>query len=259
MLHVVRAFDHRPFWADNPELHLIVDDDDPAFHKWPEDKRQSNFMAWALANLTFEVIEERDGLWVVRGMGEDRLIAHQREIRPKADGKYTLKTNRGEVRYDYFGWSYHQPKGVPYDQWMIAGNYRFPNSGMIQFGMLNLKALLEAAEGMPFAYVHKYSGLIEYTGAMDAIRRGTVYKAACYPTWGVCFHWKAYQRAREKEECGGFMWPTEEIARGIAKLFEKTGEKQHCWNLATLREKFPGHPVIGEVEQIVARKAAQDR
>jgi len=258
MLHVVRAEDWRSAEGYTPQLHLIVDDDNPTSRTWPGDKIRFRFMEWALTNLTFKIIREEGDLWTVRGMEESGLIAHQRMIRPKpkgSKGDHVLNTTRGRVRYDYFRWDQRDVQDAPYERKMVLGPFRFKDTGNVQMGMINLKALLEAAEGMPFAYLGPHHRSIEYTGAMDAVREGEVYKAADYPTWGVNFRWKAYLSAQGQMKCGGYMWPTQEIARQQADLFEATGEMPECWNLPTLRRLFPGHPVIEKIEaQLAAQK-----
>ena len=106
-------------------------------------------MEYLLQNATFRLFPDANA--TILALGGDGDVFHSRRIKCEHEGKDTLKTAKGDVRYTYFTWDDQPNKFLPKDEWMVPVHYQFEECGNIQNrddnASQNLKSLAASVGG----------------------------------------------------------------------------------------------------------------
>ncbi len=246
-VRAIKAVEGRSIGAIKPELYLVLKDDaakglPPGWSALMD--HLCDYGIWHQIN------SSTSGPLIYASDGDFHTF---RMIRPDPKGRDSVRGNDGsEWKYSWFDW----PWGVTYMESlgeMVKCRCYFKGTGNIQTGWF-AKSLVEAKikeAGLEFTV--RRSDVV-YTGPMDRFREVDVFPHYNGITWGVKFKWGPYKGARRNEEWGGACWPDQATVRAVADAFIKDGTKSECSNLVTLRDRFPEHPAIANLEKYEQQK-----
>lgn len=252
-LQIVKATESHAVGAQLPELVLILRDTEPT----PE---RRGFQFYAMDELLDKgtwhrgaETNEYDRAYGQVIYANDGVFYTARGVRFDPKGKYTVQGDDG-TRWTYSWFTWLDPSHVPDVGELVKVHCRAQDTGNIQYGLVP-RSLVEAAireSNLPFAIEHRQ---IVFTGPKEVIRESQLYPNCNGLTWGVSFRWQAFACADRREEWGGALWPDKATADAVAAKYVKDGVKDICANLSTLKERFPGNPVIAKVEAYEAERA----